>query len=41
MSENNTSLKPFPKSTRVYINGSREDIRVPMREIVWRDRTFE
>jgi len=33
MSENNTSLKPFPKSTRVYINGSREDIRVPMREI--------
>ena len=27
------SLKPFPKSTRVTIEGSRPDIRVPMREI--------
>ncbi len=27
------SLKPFPDSTRVYIQGSREDVRVPMREI--------
>ncbi len=33
MSDHKTSLKPFPNSTRVYIEGSREDIRVPMREI--------
>lgn len=29
----NASVQPFPKSRKVYIEGSRSDIRVPMREI--------
>jgi len=29
----NASVQPFPKSKKVYIEGSRPDIRVPMREI--------
>ncbi|MDO6785835.1 phosphomethylpyrimidine synthase ThiC [Neptunomonas phycophila] len=29
----NASVQPFPKSRKVYIEGSRADIRVPMREI--------
>jgi phosphomethylpyrimidine synthase len=31
------ALKPFPKSRKVYVTGSRPDIRVPMREIVQSD----
>ncbi|CAH0541998.1 phosphomethylpyrimidine synthase ThiC [Vibrio marisflavi] len=27
------SVEPYPNSTKVYIKGSREDIRVPMREV--------
>ena len=27
------SIQPFPKSTKIYIQGSRPDIQVPMREI--------
>ena len=27
------SVKPFPRSQKVYVQGSRPDIRVPMREI--------
>lgn len=27
------SVQPFPKSRKVYIQGSRPDLRVPMREI--------
>lgn len=27
------SVQPFPKSRKVYIEGSRPDIQVPMREI--------
>ncbi|HQT25155.1 MAG TPA: hypothetical protein PLK99_00975, partial [Burkholderiales bacterium] len=27
------ALKPFPKSRKVYVEGSRPDILVPMREI--------
>ncbi|WP_269537697.1 phosphomethylpyrimidine synthase ThiC [Cerasicoccus fimbriatus] len=39
MSENNGAAKPtlFPNSQRVYVTGSREDIRVPMREITLSD----
>ncbi len=29
----NLSLAPFPRSKKVYVQGSRKDIRVPMREI--------
>jgi len=29
----NDSVQPFPKSRKVYVEGSRPDIRVPMREI--------
>jgi phosphomethylpyrimidine synthase len=28
-----TAIKPFPASTKVYLQGSREDLRVPMRRI--------
>ena len=28
-----SSVKPFPKSQKIYVQGSRPDIRVPMREI--------
>ncbi|MGX8249594.1 hypothetical protein, partial [Escherichia coli] len=27
------SVQPFPRSQKVYVQGSRPDIRVPMREI--------
>ncbi len=27
------SVQPYPNSTKVYVEGSRSDIRVPMREI--------
>lgn len=27
------SVQPFPRSHKVYVQGSRPDIRVPMREI--------
>ncbi|HMW49819.1 MAG TPA: phosphomethylpyrimidine synthase ThiC, partial [Cellvibrionaceae bacterium] len=27
------SVKPFPRSQKIYVTGSRDDIRVPMREI--------
>lgn len=27
------AIRPFPKSTKVYVTGSRPDIRVPMREV--------
>ncbi len=33
MNDSLASTTPFPKSTRVTVSGSREDIRVPMREI--------
>jgi len=35
MSDSNgaSGQSPFPNSTRIYVNGSRDDIRVPMREI--------
>ena len=32
-SVDNASVQPFPKSRKVYIQGSRSDVRVPMREI--------
>ena len=30
---NEAFIKPFPNSTKVYVKGSRDDIRVPMRQI--------
>ncbi|MCV6610233.1 MAG: phosphomethylpyrimidine synthase ThiC, partial [Amphritea sp.] len=33
----NDSVQPFPKSRKVYVEGSRPDIRVPMREITLDD----
>ena len=30
---NDASIQPFPNSSKIYVQGSREDIRVPMREI--------
>ena len=30
---NSESIKPFPASRKIYVTGSRDDIRVPMREI--------
>ncbi len=30
---NDASIQPFPKSEKIYVTGSRPDIRVPMREI--------
>ena len=30
---NDASVQPFPASRKIYVQGSREDIRVPMREI--------
>ncbi len=30
---NEAFIKPFPNSTKIYVKGSREDIRVPMRQI--------
>ncbi|WP_455205670.1 phosphomethylpyrimidine synthase ThiC, partial [Kaarinaea lacus] len=34
---NDASIQPFPNSEKIYIQGSREDIRVPMREITLSD----
>ena len=31
------AIEPFPKSTKVYIEGSRPDIRVPMRAVAQSD----
>jgi phosphomethylpyrimidine synthase len=31
------AIKPFPNSTKIYVQGSRADIRVPMREIACAD----
>ncbi|TGO02377.1 thiamine biosynthesis protein ThiC [Candidatus Thiomargarita nelsonii] len=36
-----TSTQPFPNSKRVYITGTRPDIRVPMREISLSDTVLE
>ena len=30
---NDASVQPFPNSRKIYVEGSRPDIRVPMREI--------
>ena len=35
------SIQPFPSSSKIYISGSREDIRVPMREITLTDTRTE
>jgi len=35
------SIQPFPGSRKIYITGSREDIRVPMREITLSDTQVE
>jgi len=34
---NDASIQPFPASRKIYVTGSREDIRVPMREITLSD----
>ena len=34
---NDESVQPFPNSRKIYVKGSREDIRVPMREITVTD----
>jgi phosphomethylpyrimidine synthase len=34
---NDASVQPFPNSRKIYVNGSRDDIRVPMREITLSD----
>ncbi|WP_188152443.1 phosphomethylpyrimidine synthase ThiC [Teredinibacter waterburyi] len=36
-----SSIKPFPRSEKIYIQGSRPDIRVPMREISLDDTPTE
>src|SRR5258708_8932067 len=33
----NAAIQPFPKAAKVYVAGSRPDIRVPMREIAQSD----
>ncbi len=37
----NGSIQPFPNSRKVYVQGSRADIRVPMREIILTDTLTE
>ncbi|MCO4758639.1 MAG: phosphomethylpyrimidine synthase ThiC, partial [Oceanospirillaceae bacterium] len=37
----NDSVQPFPKSRKVYVEGSRPDIRVPMREITLDDTSTD
>ena len=34
---NDASVQPFPNSRKIYVKGSRDDIRVPMREIALSD----
>lgn len=34
---NDASIQPFPNSRKIYVQGSRDDIRVPMREIALSD----
>ncbi len=34
---NDASIQPFPNSKKIYVQGSREDIQVPMREIILSD----
>ncbi len=34
---NDASIQPFPNSCKIYVQGSRDDIRVPMREIALMD----
>lgn len=36
-----SATRPFPKSTKIYVEGSRQDIRVPMREIELSDTPTE
>ena len=34
---NDASIQPFPNSKKIYVQGSRPDIRVPMRELTLTD----
>ncbi|MEE8514335.1 MAG: phosphomethylpyrimidine synthase ThiC, partial [Gammaproteobacteria bacterium] len=34
---NDQAVRPFPSSRKIYVQGSRSDIRVPMREITLSD----
>ncbi|HFE38135.1 MAG TPA: phosphomethylpyrimidine synthase ThiC [Gammaproteobacteria bacterium] len=36
---NDASIQPFPSSRKIYVQGSRDDLRVPMREIRLTDTT--
>ncbi len=38
---NDASVQPFPNSRKVYVTGSRDDIRVPMREISLSDTQIQ
>ena len=38
---NDASVQPFPNSRKIYVEGSRPDIRVPMREITLTDTVTE
>ena len=38
---NDASIQPFPASRKIYVTGSRDDIRVPMREIALSDTPVE
>lgn len=38
---NDASIQPFPNSHKIYVQGSRPDIRVPMREITLSDTTTD
>ncbi|HFD33188.1 MAG TPA: phosphomethylpyrimidine synthase ThiC [Gammaproteobacteria bacterium] len=38
---NDASIQPFPASKKIYVTGSRDDIRVPMREITLSDTPLE
>ncbi|HIL41903.1 MAG TPA: phosphomethylpyrimidine synthase ThiC, partial [Gammaproteobacteria bacterium] len=36
-SVNDAFIKPFPNSRKIYVDGTRDDIKVPMREITLTD----
>ena len=38
---NDASVQPLPNSTKIYVQGSREDIQVPMREVSQSDTPLE
>ena len=38
---NEAFIKPFPSSNKIYVEGSRKDIQVPMREITLTDTIGE